>query len=263
MKKVVLFALIAALCAGALLYVYFGKLEQQKQVQIVYEEVVVAAKDIPAYTTIAPDMVTIKQMPLGSAHPQAARTVDEAIGYVTESDILAGEEILPGKLKQIGKTDSGMSYIVPAGMRAITVGVDEISGVAGFIQRGDYVDVLAFVSVVVISNQNPTADQAAAGEDTTTQTTEPTETTESAALVVAQNICVAAIGTSLANTSVSPQEGGVGYGSVTLLVTPEDALRIVQSAKSGSIMLVLRASGDHERNTEDPILSNQLLEKAK
>ncbi|MEZ4508426.1 MAG: hypothetical protein R2912_01165 [Eubacteriales bacterium] len=44
MKKVVLFALIAALCAGALLYVYLGKLEQQKEVKVVYESVVVAAQ---------------------------------------------------------------------------------------------------------------------------------------------------------------------------------------------------------------------------
>lgn len=260
MKKVVIFALIAALCAGALLYLYLGNLEQQKQVQIAYEDVVVAATDIPAYTPITSDMVQIKQMPVGSAHPFAARSLDQVIGFVTESDILAGEEMLPAKLKQIGQTESGLSYTIPEGMRAITIAVDGISGVAGFIQRGDYVDVLAFVSVKVLSynGMDPETYKKLTGLDAPPD--EITEALENATMVVSQNICVAAIGSTFANSS-KDIEGG--YGSVTLYVTPEDALRITQAAKSGSLTLILRASGDHEKNTEDPMLSNQLLEKAK
>jgi len=139
MKKVVLFALIAALCAGALLYVYLGRLEQQKEVPVVYEDVVVAAEDIPAFTPITAEMITINKVPQGTSHPLAARSAVEVVGYVTESEIIKSEEILPVKLKQPGQTDSGLSYIVPDGMRAVTIAVDEISGVAGFLQRGDYV----------------------------------------------------------------------------------------------------------------------------
>ena len=63
MKKVVLFAIIAALCAGALLYFYLGNLEQSKEVKVEYDNVVVAMADIPAYTPITVDMVTFKQIP--------------------------------------------------------------------------------------------------------------------------------------------------------------------------------------------------------
>ncbi len=260
MKKVVLFALIAALCAGALLYVYLGKLEQQKEVKVVYESVVVAAQPIPAYTPITPDMVTIKQVPQGSSHPSAARSADEVIGFVTESALITGEEILPAKLKQPGQAESGLSYVVPVGMRAITIAVDDISGVAGFIQRGDYIDVLAYVSVKVLGfdGMDPELYKQMTGQDV------PAEdigvTVESATVVIAQNICVAAIGKTFANSS-SEIEGG--YGSITLFVTPEDAMRINHAAKSGILTVVLRATGDHEKNTEDPILSNQLIEKAK
>ena len=99
MKKIVIFALIAALCAGALLYFYLGNLEAQKQVEVQYDTVVAAATDIPAYTQITADMLTLKQIPQGYAHPLAARTVEEVVGLVTVSDILAGEEMLPSKLK--------------------------------------------------------------------------------------------------------------------------------------------------------------------
>lgn len=260
MKKVVLFALVAALAAGALLYIYLGKLEQKNEVTVVYEDVLVAAADIPAYSAITEEMVTVKQVPQGTSHPLAARTPAEAVGFVTENLIVEGEEILPVKLKQPGLTESGLSYVVPEGMRAITVPVDEISGVAGFIQRGDYVDVLAFISVKVLSynGMDPAVYKAATGLDAPAE--ELTEAEENATVVVAQNICVAAVGTTFEPAADGLEEA---YTSVTLYVTPEDAMRINQCGKSGPLTLVLRASGDHEKNTEDAILSNQLLEKAK
>jgi pilus assembly protein CpaB len=262
MKKVVLFALIAALCAGALLYVYLGKLEQQKEVQIVYENVVVAAADIPAFTTITADMVAVKQVPQGSSHTFAARSADEVIGYVTEGNLIAGEEILPAKLKQPGQTESGLSYVVPAGLRAITIAVDEISGVAGFIQRGDYVDVIAYT---VTSFQTP--EQLAAAllqqKEEVEQNGVVEVFTQSTTVVAAQNILVGAVGTTLADKAATGTEGAELYHSVTLFVTPEDAMRIVQSAKSGIIILTLRATGDHAPNLTNPVVNDSLLEKAK
>ena len=258
MKKVVLFALIAALCAGALLYVYLGKLEQQKEVPVVYEDVVVAAEDIPAFTQITAEMVTVKQVPEGTSHPLAARTAAEAVGYVTESEIIEGEEILPVKLKQPGQTESGLSYIVPDGMRAVTVAVDEISGVAGFIQRGDYVDVIAYTT----TTYQP--EETAQPVDETAGTTQTAETTQATTVVAAQNVCVAAVGMSLATTaSGTGEDAEATYTSVTLFLTPEDAMRVIQGAKSGVILLVLRASGDHAANTQSPVVSDTLLQQAK
>jgi len=257
MKKVVLFAVIAALCAGALLYFYLGNLESQKEVKIEYDSVVVAAVDIPAFTPITVDMLTFKQIPMGYAHPLSAHSVDEVVGYVTQGAIITGEEIVPSKLKQYGETGSGLSYVVPEGMRAMTVAVDEVSGVAGFIQRGDYVDVLAFTTVTVYGNPIKEAYRQKVG---TPPPPEIEQSSESASIVVAQNICVGAIGTSF--TSNATDTEGI-YTSVTLFVTPEDAMRILQGSKIGTLALVLRASGDHKRNTEEPMLNNELLNLAK
>jgi pilus assembly protein CpaB len=257
MKKIVLFALIAALCAGALLYFYLGNLESQKQVTLVYDNIVVAATDIPAYTPITSAMVTFQQIPQGYAHPLAAHSVEEVVGYVTESAILAGEELLPSKLKQFGETDSGLSYVVPEGMRAVTVAVDEVSGVAGFLQRGDYVDVISYTTTTYVPAKAPVV---AEGEE---PTADQLPQTLSTTLVAAQNVRVAAVGMSLASAPTTVDgETETGYNSVTLLLTPEDTMRVVQGAKSGAIVLILRASGDHSANMQEPVINDMLLVQA-
>lgn len=253
MKKVVLFALIAAVCAGALLYFYLGNLEAQKEVTVEYENVVVAAGNIPAFTPITASMLTFKAIPVGFAHPLAAHTIEEAVGFVTESEVVDGEQLLPSKLKKYGETDSGLSYVVPEGMRAVTVAVDEVTGVAGFLQRGDYVDVISYTTTtyvpakapVVPDGQEPTADQLPQTLSTT--------------LVAAQNVRVAAVGMSLTGTTTIDGETPTGYNSVTLILSPEDAMRVVQGARSGAIILVLRASGDHAPNLQDPVINDMLL----
>lgn len=255
MKKVVLFALIAALCAGVLLYFYLGKLEAQKQVKIEYDNVVVATVDIPAYTPITGEMLTIKQIPQGYAHPQSARTLDEVVGLVTERDIVAGEQLLPSKLKQFGETDSGLSYVVPEGMRAVTVAVDEVTGVAGFLQRGDYVDVIAYTTVTVEAKETSTQTEGEAqAEDPQTQ---------SSTLVAAQNVYIAAVGMSLNGATTTIDGEQTTYSSVTLILSPEDAMRVIQGSRSGAIVLILRAAGDHTPNLTTPMINDQLLAQSK
>ena len=268
MKKVVLFALIAAICAGALLYFYLDKLEQQKAVKVEYENVVVATVTIPAYTPITAEMVNIKPVPLGTAHPLAARTLEEVVGYVTESETLEGEQLLPPKLKQLGQTDSGLSYIVPEGMRAVTIAVDEVTGVAGFLQRGDYVDVITNITTayepVPAATEQEAMEQTDAVDPATGATPEVQtgDTERATTLVAAQNVRIAALGTSLTNVGGTTTDGAIGYNSITLFLTPEETMRVLHAARSGAIMIVLRASGDHDSNTEQPVINDMLLEKS-
>jgi len=244
MKKVILFALIAALAAGVLLYFYLGNLEQETVVEVVYEDVLVAAVDIPAYSVITADMVTLTKVPEGTSHPLAARSAAEVVGNVTESLIVEGEEILPVKLKKQGEVDSGMSYVVPDGMRAVTIAVDEVSGVAGFIQRGDYVDIIAFMDIKYLNGIVDETGATITSETTTVQTS----------LYAAENVCVAAVGTTMQSDSSETDE--VLYESITLLLTPEDALRVNLCAKAGVLTVALRSSGDHEINDDVPVTAD-------
>lgn len=246
MKKVILFALIAAIAAGALLYFYLDNLEQETVVEVVYEDVLVAAVDIPAYSVITEDMLTLTQVPEGTAHPLAAHSSAEVVGNVTESLIVAGEEILPVKLKKQGEEESGMSYVVPEGKRAVTIAVDEVSGVAGFIQRGDYVDVIAFIDIRCLKG---------VVDDTGAVVTEEPTNIETS-LYVAQNVCVAAIGTTM-QSGAADSETEL-YESVTLFLTPEEALRVNLCAKGGILTVVLRSSGDHELSEDLPVTADTL-----
>ncbi len=265
MKKVVIFALIAALAAGTMLYLYLDKLEQTKEIPLVYEDVLVAARDIPAFSEITVDMVVVKQVLQGSSHPRAARASDEAVGFVTEGLIVEGEEILPAKLKQQGQEESGLSYLVPQGMRALTVAVDEISGVAGFLQRGDYVDVIAYTTTSY-SLEDAAQPEGAGGDAAQPEgaaENAAARATQSTSVVAAQNVRVAAVGRTLQRAAAgSGGASGEVYGSVTLFLTPTDVMRVLQAAKGGIITIVLRASGDHAPLVEEPVVNDTLLDRA-
>ena len=73
---------------------------------------------------------------------------------------------------------------------------------------------------------------------------------------------MAAVGASLADTAKGADAGDSTYGSVTLFLTPEDAMRVIQGARSGTLILILRATGEHERNTQPPMISDMLLMQA-
>lgn len=104
--------------------------------------VVVATENIPQRTQITAEMVEIQQVPSSYIHRDALRSIKSAVGRVTHSQIVAGEQILATRLVQKGKEPS-LSFVIPPGMRAISVAVNEVIGVAGFIKPGDRVDVLA------------------------------------------------------------------------------------------------------------------------
>ena len=246
MKKVYLIALIAALAAGGLLYFYLSNLEKQKVVEVEMEPVLVASVDIAAHTAITQEMLQLSEVPKGTAHPLAARSAEEVIGSVTDFAILAGEQIIPTKLKITGDATSGLSYNIPSGMRALTIAVDPVSGVGLYIQKGDYVDVLAHVS----TSHPQEAYQEEAPQLATT-------------LLAAQNVVVAETGTEAEKANALTAGVTLEYTTITLIVTPEDAMRIVQASRSGVISVLLRATGDHQANTEPPIGNDSLLTNPK
>ena len=244
MKKVYLIALIAALAAGALLYFYLTNLEKQKVVEVEMERVLTAAADIPAHTVITAEMVAISEVPKGTAHPLAARSADEVVGSTTDFQILAGEQIIPTKLKITGDATSGLSYNIPAGMRALTVAVDPVSGVGGYLQKGDFVDVIAHVTT-----SYPEGAYAEEAEQRATT------------VVAAQNVVIAEVGTELDRANAAAAGTSLQYETITLIVSPEDAMRIIQAARSGVINVLLRATGDHAENGEKPVAGDNLLTK--
>jgi pilus assembly protein CpaB len=104
-------------------------------------KVVIVEQPIDAGKAITAEQIKAIDWP-GSAvpHDVLARTSD-VVGRIARVPMIPGEPVLPGKLAPINAT-GGLSSIIPAGKRAITVKVNEEIAVAGFALPGSYVDVL-------------------------------------------------------------------------------------------------------------------------
>jgi pilus assembly protein CpaB len=128
--------------------------------------------------------------------------------------IAANEPITESKLAAQG-AGAGLPPTIPPGMRAMSVRVNEVVGVAGFVVPGTRVDVL-----VTFESR--------------------TQASESVARVVVSNVQVLTAGTRFDQEKARQDNRPIPTSVVTLLVTPEDAQRLALAAAEGRITLILR-----------------------
>ncbi len=107
-------------------------------------EVVVAAKDLPPQTVIESSMLTFAKVPERFAQPYSVRDPNQLVGLMTLVDVAAGEQVLTNKVKtpQEAVQSTTLSTVVPKGKRAVTITVNTLTGVGGFVRPGDLVDIL-------------------------------------------------------------------------------------------------------------------------
>lgn len=178
--------------------------------------VAVAARDLGVGSVLAPTDVKLVEWPADALPAGYVRSPEELIGRGVLMPLRANEPLLPGKLAPQG-AGGGLPVIIPNGMRAVSVRVDEVIGVAGFVVPGTRVDV-----VVTLSQRNGHGD--------------------ATSLVAVQNVQVLAAGQSIQQDSAGkPQTATV----ITLLVTPQQAETLALASSEGRIQLALR-------NTLDP-----------
>ncbi len=140
-KSIYIIAVIAALLTAFLTISYLNSSKNQIPASLKTEEVIVAIKDIPTNTEITNDMVAIKDVPATSIQVTAIRSLSEAVGQITSSSIISGEQIITERLA-VGQTNTAISFTIPENMRAISIPIKETSGVAGYITVGDKIDLL-------------------------------------------------------------------------------------------------------------------------
>ena len=182
--------------------------------------VVVAKYPIPLGTKIKPDLLVVAQFPEGSIPEGAFDAIDKVANRVSITAINVREPVTSFKLSAEG-TAGGLSAVIPEGYRAMTVKVDDVVGVSGFIMPGAFVDVVAVITPV---------DQAA-GQNPISK-------------IVLENIKVLANGQNIDQ----PKDGREAtlVKAVTLQVTPEEAERLALAANEGKLQLVMRNYGDQE-----------------
>jgi pilus assembly protein CpaB len=171
--------------------------------------VIAAALDIPLGTRLEERHLTRIEMLPGSQPKGSYRDPKELVGKVARAEILAGEIILEPRIA--AQADgSALAAVVAKNMRAVTVRVDDVVGVGGFLLPGNRVDVVATTKKE--SNSDPVSE------------------------TILNNVKVLAVDQTSSTDSSQP----VVVRAVTLEVTPDDAEILAKGKAAGTILLTLR-----------------------
>ncbi len=217
---------IAWLTALALSWAVYKKTTAPQSRQVV--TVVAAAKDLPVGKRIESSDLKVMTIDRKDLPKGAYIKLPDVVGRAVVAALVSNETVLDGKLAPKGGGDSVTALIEP-GMRAVSVQVNEISGVSGFIQPGTRVDVLF---TRIFSNG------------------------DAAATTILQNVKVIAYGKQL---EPQTKADNTKVTVATLLVTEEQAQKLALAIQRGKIQLVLRNPLDNEIDDEvDPVRSADL-----
>jgi pilus assembly protein CpaB len=199
----------AALAFGTYNYVQHAP---ARTVSIPTRPVVVAAADLDVGAELGRDDIRIIDWPVNGVPAGAFEDPKDVIGRGLVLPVIQNEPILPMKLasKEAG---AGLPPAIPPGLRAVSVRVNEVIGVAGYVLPGTRVDVVATVSPTGTNN------------DITSK-------------VVLTNVQVLAAGTKIERDTERNKPQPVTV--VTLLVDPEEAERLTLASTEGKIQLALR-----------------------
>jgi pilus assembly protein CpaB len=204
--------LVALVMAGIASYAVYQAIQQipVREVEVASEPVVVAAKALPVGALIGPNDVRLAEWPRKSPLTGAFAKAEDVAGRGLLAAVLENEPVTTSKLAP-RESGAGLAPTIPLGMRAISVKVNEVVGVAGFLVPGAHVDVLATVDLK---------------DDTT-------------ARAVVSNLQVLAAGTRI-DQEAAKDGKAVPSTVVTLLTTPDDAERVALASTKAQLLLVLR-----------------------
>ena len=192
------------------------------------EEVVVAADDLQVGSKIEDKDIRMARFPSGELPAGLFHSKTKVVGRGVVQPISRGEFVLSNKLAG-ENAGAGLPSLIPPGMRAVSVRVNDTTSVSGFVQPGTRVDVLL--------------------------TGNPLGSNEQQTTTVLENVAVIATGQKLErNSSGEAQSAPV----VTLLLSPDDAQRLTLASSQGHIQLVLRNPLDTKQEDVAATRSNSL-----
>ena len=211
----VLAVLVAAIAAYAL-YTYLKGQETKLTEAVATQRIVVAAVEIPMGTTINMTQAKTAEWPKANMPQGTFAASDQVIGRTSIQTFMPGDPITETKLMPKEGPVGIMTYKIPEGHRAMTVGVDQVAGVAGFLNPNNIVDVVLIAS--------------------------PPGANQQIGKIVLQNVPILAIGQIVEQKEGKP----VVVPTVTVDVTPEDSEKLAIASTQGRLQLVLRRLGDKE-----------------
>ena len=248
-RALILLGLFLGLVSAALVVVYLSKANDSGGGNVsggAVTPVVVASQGIPAGTRVTEEMLTLKPIASDAVLADAFRKTKDVVGQVTRVPFVSGEQVIPTKVTPTGAAiadveNPALAYVVPEGMRAVSVEVSSVIGASGLIRPGDYVDVILSIQ--------------AAGEGSTDA---DSASRDQIARTILQNLLVLSIDQSVASPATGdpgappPAEDGqsnADASTVTLAVSPVhgEVLTVAEICGKnfgGRLALALRPFGE-------------------
>lgn len=217
-------ALVAAMAASFFAYVGMQRMALSAS-RPTTVPVVAAAREIPLGSLITREDVKLVDWPASSPVAGAISRVEDAVDRGALMGIVVNEPLTTAKVAAQG-VGSGLPPTITKGMRALSLKVNEVVGVAGFVVPGSRVDVLVTIEV-------PDASGAGGRDNRMTR-------------VVVSNAQVLTAGTRIDQETATKEGKPIAASVVTVLVTPEDAERLALAQNEGQITLTLRNPLDAE-----------------
>ncbi|HKS90548.1 MAG TPA: Flp pilus assembly protein CpaB [Tepidiformaceae bacterium] len=206
-------AVVLALITTAAVVGYLSTLQRRTAVAppVPMATVVVATHPIPTRHIVAAGDLKEVQAPASGIHPHALHAVGEGVNRVAVTQIFEGEQVISDMLAP-ADVGASLSYVVPKGMRAVTLAMNEVADVAGFVAPGDRVDIVGTVT--------------AGGPEQSR--------------IFLQNVLVLA---AAQQADQKPGQPAKVTTSVTVALTPEQVEALTEIDNSGRIRLALRPAG--------------------
>ncbi len=209
-------SVLLALLVSGIFYQITVRANAPRKEKYETKDLVVANADLPIGATVKAADLHVVKWPADTYPKGGFAKIEDVVDRAVVSPVLAEEPLAAGRLSE-KNAGVGLSSVIPSGMRAVSVRVNDVIGVAGFVLPGSRVDVLVTGS--------PPSD--------------PTHMTTT----VLQNILVISAGAKIQADARGQAENAP---VVTMLVTPEQAETLTLASSEGRIQLVLRNPTDEK-----------------
>lgn len=242
MKRIRILAALFAVLVMIIMAISFLPQDQgDSKKEETMQTVVVAKTEIPEYTVLTEEMVECMEFSEDQLPEDTIREIKDAVGKTAMTAISPKEMLLKKNLAEKGDTFGGLSMLLGEGMRAMSVKVDDVSGVSRLLRVGNRVDVITvYEEEVDIMALDETNAELILNEGSYVST------------MLLQNIEIAALGTALSGVPMD-EEGNPAYETVTLAIMPQDAVKLALAMHEGTVYLIQRPQEDKEHVDTVPV----------
>lgn len=206
-------------------------------------EITVAARNLKKGDIIAPRVLTAKLIPrnlvVGGMIPKSEQEL--YAGRILMENVMTGEPVFRQLLETRSEKRLTLESEVRPGRRAVTLRVDQVTGVAGLIRPGDYIDILATYNVHPSPAAQPAAAQPARGQRPGSA---PILEQEMRTIYLLQAVRVIAVDSR--TMDIATRSRASQYRTITVEVDPWDAMRLVNAQNQAMLQMLLRSPADVE-----------------